>query len=128
MVLSFCAYAQEEMNDLQTYRWKNRIILLFAPSPDHSYLQEQRLRLEAETDGLTERDLLVFDVYSEKTEKEQALKLHRRFQVAANSFAVVLIGKDGTEKLRQYAPVTPEKIFAVIDAMPMRQQEMRSQR
>jgi len=36
---------------------------------------------------------------------------------------VVLIGKDGGEKLRSAQPITAERLFATIDAMPMRQSE-----
>ena len=38
-------------------------------------------------------------------------------------FAVVLIGKDGGIKQVWRDPVAPDDIFAVIDAMPMRQRE-----
>jgi hypothetical protein len=38
---------------------------------------------------------------------------------------VILVGKDGTEKRRNAAPVTARSIFDTIDAMPMRQREMR---
>jgi len=37
---------------------------------------------------------------------------------------VVLVGKDGGEKLRRGAAVDIDEIFSVIDAMPMRQREM----
>jgi len=38
---------------------------------------------------------------------------------------VILIGKDGELKLRKELPVELSEIFSVIDAMPMRQREMR---
>ena len=37
----------------------------------------------------------------------------------------ILVGKDGGVKLRQNAQVKLNDIFALIDAMPMRQEEMR---
>lgn len=40
-------------------------------------------------------------------------------------FHVSLIGKDGHLKNRWNAPVAPEEVFSLIDAMPMRQNEMR---
>lgn len=56
--------------------------------------------------------------------EQQALR--KRFHVAPEAFAVILVGKDGGEKLRSDRPVTWERLQSTIDAMPMRQQEMRS--
>jgi hypothetical protein len=52
-------------------------------------------------------------------------RLRERFDVAPDVFRVVLVGKDGTEKRRDAEPVTARSIFDTIDAMPMRQREMR---
>ena len=49
----------------------------------------------------------------------------RGFGSTAESFAVLLIGKDGGLKNQFDRPVTPEEIFSLIDVMPMRMQEMR---
>jgi hypothetical protein len=38
----------------------------------------------------------------------------------------VLLGKDGGEKLRSRTPVTMERLNTLIDAMPMRQQEVQN--
>ena len=48
------------------------------------------------------------------------------FHIRSADFTVILIGKDGGEKFRSHAPVTMERLNAVIDAMPMRQQEVRN--
>jgi hypothetical protein len=39
---------------------------------------------------------------------------------------VILVGKDGAEKQRSQTPIDLAMLFRTIDAMPMRQQEMRS--
>ena len=70
-------------------------------------------------DGLPE-DLVVRLTTSEEEAAE------RRFHVGDNEFTVVLIGKDGGEKLRSRSPVSMERLIEVIDAMPMRQKEARS--
>ena len=41
-------------------------------------------------------------------------------------FKLVLVGKDGGVKLEQDAVLAPEELFAVIDRMPMRRNEMRN--
>jgi hypothetical protein len=51
--------------------------------------------------------------------------LRKRLSVPSGRFTVILIGKDGGEKIRQGSSVDLKEIFAIIDAMPMRQQEMR---
>ena len=38
---------------------------------------------------------------------------------------MVLVGKDGRVKRRRDEPMPPEELWAIIDAMPMRQDEMR---
>ena len=53
-----------------------------------------------------------------------ASALRARFEVPSDGFAVILVGKDGLEKLRGTAPIEMAKIFETIDAMPMRRQEM----
>jgi hypothetical protein len=51
--------------------------------------------------------------------------LRKRFHVAADTFAVILVGKDGGEKMRSDKPVAWETLQSTIDAMPMRQTEQR---
>lgn len=55
---------------------------------------------------------------------DQAQRLLSEFGVGASSFSVVLIGKDGGEKLRVNAIPDLPAIYAVIDGMPMRGREM----
>lgn len=47
------------------------------------------------------------------------------FRIPPDLFTVMLIGKDGGIKLSQTSPVTNTELFELIDAMPMRRQEMR---
>ena len=56
---------------------------------------------------------------------EEAPAARERFGVETGCFAAVLVGKDGTVKHRSHEPVAPEKLYELIDAMPMRQREMR---
>ena len=51
--------------------------------------------------------------------------LRKQLRLMTSQFVVVLIGKDGGEKLRRTHRVDLGEIFALIDAMPMRRQEMR---
>ena len=53
-------------------------------------------------------------------------KSRNEFKVEPGTTTFVLVGKDGTEKLRK-AKIDLDEIFEVIDAMPMRKREMKEQ-
>ncbi len=98
-----------------------RRLLIFA-APDDPALIRQRDLLAALSHDLRERDVTVTEI----TGSDPATAANRKqYKIAHDAFAVLLIGKDGGVKLRSAEPVRPERLFATIDAMPMRQDEMR---
>ena len=121
-----------EAADLSKYLWRHRLLLIFSPSSQTPAFQELAHQLKQQREGVADRDLLVFSLISDGQSqvgedvmtRQAAENLRRRFQVAADEFRVVLIGKDGTVKLSERT-VRLSEIFALIDSMPMRQQEMR---
>jgi hypothetical protein len=121
--------------DLTRYRWKNRLLFVFAPSAEDTRFARQWATLDEQREGVAERHLVLFGVAADtvlKTDGENldegaAEFLRRTFKVESGSFAVILVGKDGGEKMRSTAVVPVAEIFSVIDAMPMRQAEMRDQ-
>ncbi len=139
-VLTGVAVAQPSeasSTDLAQYRWQNRLILLFAPSPEDARYQEQATLLEEAGAGLQDRDLIIFHLlggtgYLNKagSADEQNLTqneveaLRERFGVGENGFALLLVGKDGTVKRRAEEVVSVDDLFNQIDAMPMRRREM----
>jgi hypothetical protein len=120
------------MNLLETYQRKNRVILVFAPSPENEHYQQQLEHLSNEQEIL-ERDLVLFHIFEEqdslagenRLSEKDSEELRQQLNVDKTNFAVVLFGKDGTEKQRWTEPVKSSELFALIDAMPMRKQEMR---
>ena len=121
-----------EAAPLDKYRWKRRLLLVFAPVKPHPSLVVQRQRLKDTAAGLKEREVTVIEVVQDSVFVDgklaielNAKSLRREFDTTIVEFTVVLIGKDGGEKLRRDAPVQTEELFRTIDAMPMRQQEMR---
>jgi len=54
--------------------------------------------------------------------------LRNQFNIKSGQPTVILVGKDGGEKPRSTGYVPIEDIFSLIDAMPMRQAEMRERR
>lgn len=100
--------------DLAAYKWHNRLLLLFAPSQEDARLLQQHKLLQSHTKNLDDRDFRIFTIVEKSP-------LRSRFQVAPDAFVVILVGKDGTEKLRAETVVEAAKIFNLVDSMPMRQ-------
>lgn len=127
---------ENSLHDVQlaTYRDKNRLLLVFAPSPqDGRYLEQTRLFHGLE-EALDDRDLLVFYLFrtggrlrDQNLEPETAETLRDEFNASPDAFTVVLVGKDGTEKERSQTPIDPAGLFTTIDQMPMRRRELRQQ-
>ena len=108
-----------EAGDPAAHAGRSRVVLVLA-APDDARMAEQARILAAERAGTAERDLVLV----EPAGADQG-RLRRRYGVAPDAFAVLLIGKDGGVKLRSARPLDAETLFETIDAMPMRQAEMR---
>ena len=110
---------------LDAYRDRARVLVLSAPDASDAHLKAQRAALGAARIGVAERDLVVVEAIGSGAE---ARALRGRFGLPADSFRVVLLGKDGGAKLTAETPIPPQTLFATIDAMPMRRAEMRQRR
>ena len=124
---------RQELN-LADYIWKNRIVIAFVKSQDDAKYQGFRREWDSRQEGTSDRDLLLVEV-SEQGESRlgkeiidpvSADKLRSEFDVEPGTTTFVLVGKDGTEKLRKNE-IDLGEIFEVIDAMPMRKREMKEQ-
>jgi hypothetical protein len=106
-------------------RWNARPLLVFGSAGDPRLIK-QRAILAAQPEAVAERDVKVVEIVDADVRgtSEAAAALRARYRVA-DGFAVILIGKDGGEKLRSAEPIPAERLFATIDAMPMRQSEAR---
>ena len=119
--------------DLDAYQWKNRIILVFAPSSDADAYKRQMQEFEGQKDGILDRDLVILELFENGESRWGhtplsefvAPRMRRQFDNGRDEFVLILIGKDGTVKLRSNHSVAIWKLFGLIDAMPMRQEEMR---
>ena len=118
---------------LSDFKWQNRLLLIFAPSQQDPELLQTRRALQGESCGLGERNIvtgiLVAQGRSSLDGREitarDAAAIRQRTAIKNDQFAVLLIGKDGGEKLRVYNQPDLDAVFALIDQMPMRQEEMR---
>lgn len=123
--------------NLMRYHWANRPLLVFAAGDRDPRFAAVRGELDARSGELAERDVVVITCLGTRdghavepgggdqmltVEDVEALRLS--FRVELNDFAIILIGKDGTEKRRDSEAVSLDTIFEQIDAMPMRREEM----
>ncbi|MEI7519064.1 MAG: DUF4174 domain-containing protein [Mycobacteriaceae bacterium] len=117
--------------ELSDYLWQRRPLLLFAPAESDPRLVETMRLIEASRCDFVDRDMVLGRIVTEGTstlgghvlDTNQARRLLSEFGIGADSFGVVLIGKDGSEKLRVADVPDLQKIYAVIDDMPMRARE-----
>lgn len=129
VLIGLCALmmVQSSPKSLDDLKWKNRVVLYF-PQKDLAWQNpNDSLLLEME-----ERKIIFF-VIRDSVESNSDMvfsadyisKLDSRYKMGAKSPSWVLIGLDGGAKLRKEEVLNWSYIFKTIDAMPMRQSEIR---
>jgi hypothetical protein len=114
-----------------------RPLLVFAPSAASGSFRKQQSLLEQYADDMMDRNILFVPLAADSAHftapldapyavlsKSQLASLRHRFQVAPDAFTVILLGEDGGEKFRASTPVSVLKLDGIVDAMPMRKQDM----
>lgn len=121
-----------EAQGLDDYQWKNRILLLVDESSGSDVLTSQLAALTADQKALTERDLIIFRVTpnmvytSDRTKTElNPQRIYEDCDLDTDFNGVVLLGKDGGVKMREPFEVAAQRIYGLIDGMPMRRRETR---
>lgn len=110
---------------LRACRWQKRVLLVAAPTAAQADFRVQKAQLAAYPAELSARDLVVLNVLYDQLPAADQQFGARQLGLKPPAFAAVLIGKDGGVKLRRTQPITPAELFATVDQMPMRRQEMR---
>ena len=129
LTFSFTSCMAQHRQPFADYRWSHRLLLVFSPDLQNETLRKQQAEWSQVSEGMEERNLKIWVVTPEDIQGEPiqhtAASLYERYQVASTDFEVILIGKDGGIKQRQNHLLTSQNLFAIIDAMPMRRNEMR---
>ncbi|SDS06766.1 protein of unknown function [Halopseudomonas xinjiangensis] len=128
LLFSLCAQSSEQpmLTDLSSLQWQNRIIVV----NEVADAEKAASLLEDNAAGVTDRDLLwlvfkdsrTLTNYSGPMAPELKANTLQTYRIEPGQ--VILIGKDGGVKDR-LDQVDLEALFADIDAMPMRRNEMR---
>ncbi|MDB2385265.1 DUF4174 domain-containing protein [Polaribacter sp.] len=132
LILIFLMISQVvKSQDLQNHEWKNRVLLVISSKENSELVTQQIEILKKENKGLQERKLVVYTIfkhfyqYNFQSKKYQATELYNQFNTENVDFKVILLGLDGGKKLSQKELLSTEKLFTIIDGMPMRRNEMR---
>ncbi|MEO0869943.1 MAG: DUF4174 domain-containing protein [Cyanobacteria bacterium J06642_11] len=118
---------------MDDHQWQDRVLLIFAPDVEDAKLAQQIDNLSGMGAGMNVRDLVVWQLVNHGavsvngniSDDLASQAFYNYFAVKESGFTVILVGKDGTEKLRRTQPITSNGLFSLIDGMPMRQREMR---
>lgn len=122
------------MNPIESHKWEKRVLIFSASSPANIGYKRQEQLLTKSKKGMKERDLIIYKLYDDHwidyknnaLSEEQALAIRKAYDIPEGQFSVLLIGKDGSVKMRKDDIVSTREIFSLIDSMPMRKREMKS--
>lgn len=140
LLLSSCSFlcgAALWAQPLRAHLWESRPLILAANRADAPTLKRQLAILTCHREEVTARDLVVYQILPEHglspsgqklTPQQHAGLLEAYGPFPPEQLTVVLIGKDGTVKLRQEGLVTNESLWDLIDGMPMRKKEMQREK
>ena len=130
LIIMFSKFSALHAQNLSQHLWKNRIILIL--SEDTAAFQQQMLAFKNEK-GMNERSLIVYHLKSDEYEQvmpkndvRKTTNLFEKYKQVNVPFEVILIGLDGSIKLRQKDFLSCEKLFATIDSMLMRSAEIKN--
>lgn len=106
--------------NIAVLKGQKRILLVFESDADSNFYIYQKAIETAHKAAFEERDLVVIKVTDEE--------IYRKYGVDSDKSMVMLIGKDGQAKVQQDHIFEATALFGVIDAMPMRREEMKRQK
>ena len=121
---------------LEAMRDCYRPLLIFAASGTDVKLRSQLTELRSHAAALRERDVMIIVATADGSAmaaeglpatsmgRDEAAAARKRFGLDDKDFSVLLIGKDGGEKLRTEGVLAASRLNEKIDGMPMRQSEM----
>lgn len=115
---------------LERHLWQDRLLILIAA--ERTELRDLDAALERERAGVIDRRLTVYRLLAnrgmradEPLDPRLLGELRRRFGATPDTRALILIGLDGGIKRRNGLDTPLAAVFAQIDAMPMRADELR---
>jgi NADH dehydrogenase [ubiquinone] 1 alpha subcomplex assembly factor 1 len=126
------AFSAQEDFALERYRWKQRVLIVGAPDRGDAELVRLQNDMAATREEFADRDMVLVTLLDSgvsmagerRLTEPEAAAARTALGIKGGSFALRLIGKDGSVKLSQESPAALAEIYALIDTMPMRQSEV----
>jgi Domain of unknown function (DUF4174) len=109
---------------LDEFQWNSRLLVVVAPAGDAAADAQRRI-YESSAKGMSERSIVLIESLGDS---ERSRQIRSRLSADGRRFQVFLVGKDGHAALSSHKPLSADYLFARVDAMPMRQDEMRRAR
>lgn len=111
------------------FLWSDRPVLIFAPDRYDARLVEQKGRFSMHRKEFRDRDITLIEIGGPFMRAKgegvpHGPEIRARYGVPEDSFTIILVGKDGGEKLRLHEVTDPRVFYDLIDTMPMRRQEI----
>jgi hypothetical protein len=108
-----------------------RVLFVFAPDTSNKPLQIEYEQLQKAGNALDDSDILTVFVIGDRPVKlpppdartDTAANVRKLYHVDADAFRMVLIGKDGWQKMRWSEPVDPGQVMAHASEMPTKKKE-----
>jgi hypothetical protein len=113
-----------EASPLDEFHWKSRVLVVVASAGD-SAAEAQRRIFASSAKGMSERQIVLAEALDDS---ERSRQIRSRVSADGRQFQVFLVGKDGHTAASSDKPLSAEDLFERVDAMPMRQDEMRRRR
>jgi len=133
IIISLISSVEVFGQNVDDYKWKNRIILIISNNEDSEIFKKQINALEKDLQELEECKLILFKItpskYQLNSDKwETNSELYTTYNLNNEPFKIVLIGLDGGIKLNQNTYTPKRDLFALIDGMPMRRVELKNKK
>jgi hypothetical protein len=135
VLAALLAMGTAEAYDLDRHAWRDRLLIIAAPDADSAAVHRQTAAVEDRRPALDDRKMKVIELYLDRgridgtpLEPADVGQLRRHFDIGADEQVLLLIGKDGGVKRRAPFDTALREFFIEVDAMPMRQAEIRRKR
>ena len=137
LIIACFSYFNFYGQNLEIHKWKHRIVIIKASEIDSNTSQKQLQEFRNSTRELIDRKIVMYKITGDKFQyiDYSNSKLNHSGKISETltkrvlnkniKFEVLLIGLDGGIKLQQKKVLIKEKLFEIIDSMPMRQAELK---
>lgn len=119
--------------NLEKHKWENRILIIKTMDETNPMYKDQFRIFKNSSADFKERKLVLYQVVGNRykqtswqdSEQNGLWKDLEAARDIPSDFEIVLIGLDGGVKLKQTTLLDEEKLYQLIDGMPMRRAEQR---